>query len=212
MPQIERALLRTLPWLGAGLVAALPLLAIDIGDDPTTSFLVHLSAVVIFGLGLSLHLLPLADDRWFVATGRGRRARLSASGVSIVVLVTGAVGLVTLATSAALRYDPSTQFLQLLSALDIAWAGAAIVVGATRLRGRAAGVVGGIVLGAFCIWTIANYLHTVGFGPGGEWIVRGDDLMRLVIVWDMAAGMVAVAIFFFAIYRAGATEQARPQS
>jgi len=41
----------------------------------------------------------------------------------------------SLATSAALRYDPSLQFLQLLSSLDIAWAATALALGARRRFG-----------------------------------------------------------------------------
>ena len=143
MPQIERSLLRSLPWLIGGLLASLPLLLVDTGDHLQTWFLVHLSVVVLFGLALTFVLEPLADANWFVATGWSTSVRLIASGASIVALVTGVVALVTLASSAALRYDPSTQFLQLLSALDIAWAGAAILIGVTRLAGRVWGAIAG---------------------------------------------------------------------
>ena len=212
MPRVERALLWTAPWLVGGLVAALPLLALEVGPDPTTPFLLHLTALVLFGLALTVRLAPLADASWFLATGWSARWRLIASGVCVVVLVTGVVALVTLATSAAMRYDPSTQFLQLLSALDIAWAGAAITVGAWRIWNRTAGIIGGVLLGIFCIWSIWNYLTTVGFGPDGEWLVRGDELMRLVIPYDMAAAVVAVILFVIGVYRTGDTEQASPQS
>lgn len=213
MPQIERALLWTLPWLLGGLVAALPLLLVDTDSHRLVWFIVQLCALVIFGLALTIRLMPLADAHWFEATGWPTRARLVASGTAIVVLATGTVGLVTLATSAALRYDVSIQFLQLLSALDIAWAGAAIVIGANRAWGRTLAVISGTVLGVFCVWSIWNYLNTVGFGPDGSWIVSGSDMMRLVIPFDMAAAVVAVAVFAYGVVRAGqAIEQANAQS
>ena len=213
MPQIERSLLRSLPWLIGGLLASLPLLLVDTGDHLQTWFLVHLSVVVLFGLALTFVLEPLADANWFVATGWSTSVRLIASGASIVALVTGVVALVTLASSAALRYDPSTQFLQLLSALDIAWAGAAILIGVTRLAGRVWGAIAGLVLGVFCIWSIWNYLDTVGFGSDGEWIVSGSDLMALVIPYDMAAAVVAVILFLLGVRKvAHATAQDSPQS
>jgi len=213
MPQIERALLWTIPWLIGGLVAALPLLLVDTSANLFAWFIVQLSALVFFGLALTIRLMPLADEHWFEAAGWSTRVRLVASGVSIVVLATGTVGLVTLATSAALRYDPSIQFLQLLSALDIAWAGAALVIGANRAWGRTAAIASGGVLGVFCVWSIWNYLNTVGFGPDGSWIVSGSDMMRLVIPFDMAAAVVAVSVFAYGVVRAGqATEQANAQS
>jgi hypothetical protein len=213
MPRIERALLLTTPWLVGGLAVAIPLLLVDVSSDLLRWFLIQLVALVALGLVIAVLITPLADASWFIETGWSVRLRLVASGVATVVLVTGGVGLVTIATSAALRYDPSTQFLQLLSALDIAWAGAAIVVGATRAWGRAAGIAGGTVLGVFCIWSIWNYLDTVGFGPDGAWIVSGSDLMRLVIPYDMAAATVAILVFAVGIVRrAQATEQPRPQS
>lgn len=213
MPNIERALLWTIPWLIGGLAVALPLLFVDIGSNLFLWFTIQLSALVVFGLALTIRLMPLADERWFEAAGWSLRVRLVASGVSIVVLATGTVGLVTLATSAALRLDVSLQFLQLLSALDIAWAGAALVIGAHRAWGRTAAIMSGAVVGVVCVWSIWNYLNTVGFGPGGSWVVSGPDMMRLVIPFDMAAAVMAVAVFAYGVVRAGAAiEQASAQS
>ena len=213
MPNIERALLWTIPWLMGGLIAAVPLLFVDVGSALFPWFIIQLSALVVFGLALTVRLMPLADEHWFEATGWSVRVRLVASGVSIVVLATGTVGLVTLATSAALRYDVSLQFLQLLSALDIAWAGAALIIGAHRAWGRTAAIMGGAVLGIFCVWSIWNYLNTVGFGPDGSWVVSGGDMMRLVIPFDMVAAVMAVTVFAYGAVRAGrAIEHASAQS
>jgi hypothetical protein len=122
-----------------------------------------------------------------------------------VVLVTGVVALVTLASSAALRYPPSMQFLQLLSAVDIAWVVAAFVVGAGRAWGRAAAIVGGAVVGIVCVAAIWRYLDIVGFGPNGEWIVDGAELWRNVIPADMVAALTAIGVFAYGARRRSRT-------
>ncbi len=213
MPQIERALLRTIPWLAAGLVAALPLLLVDVRGNRITWFILQLTGLVAFGLGLTFSLMELADDSWFTWAGWTLTWRLVGSGVSIVILVSGAVGLVALATSAALRFDPSVQYLQILSALDIAWAGAGVAIGAYRAWGRAAAIGGGSMLGVLCVWSIWNYLNTVGLGPAGEWVVSGSDLMLFVIPYDVAAAVAALGLFAYGVVRsAGAIAQESPQS
>jgi hypothetical protein len=210
---IERALVRTVLWLIGGLLASLPLLLIDIGDDPTVAFLIHLGGLVAFGLALTLALLPMSGADWFAGSGWGVMARMIGSGVGIVVLTTGVVGLVTLASSAALGYDPSTQFLQLLSALDIAWVTAAVVIGAERAWSKTAGIIGGIVMGLVCVWSIWYYLDAVPFGSTGEWVVSGADLSTRVIPFDTAAAIIAVGLFAFGTYRASqAMEQPSAQS
>lgn len=213
MVPIERALLRTTPWLVGGLLSSIPLLIADVGNDPLLPFLVHLAVLVLFGFGLAHVLAPLGTTAWFVATEWSVRARLMAGGVGLIVLVTGTVGLVTLASSAALGFDPSTQFLQLISALDIAWVVAAVTIGAYRAWGRAPAVAAGIVIGVVCVWSIWRYLDVVGFGPNGEWIVSNPDLMRFVLPYDVIAAIVAVTLFLLGSYRADhATEQPSAQS
>ena len=168
MTPAERVAVRTMVWAGSGCLMALPLLAVPHQEDPLLLMTLHLAAVVLFGIGLVLALAPLGDEVWF----DGSRWL---TGVWMVVLVTGAVGIVTLATSAALRYDPSLQFLQSLSALDIAWAAAALVLGLRWWRGRSAAMAGAFVLGVVCVWSIWRYLDVVGFGAGGEWVVDGNE-------------------------------------
>jgi hypothetical protein len=185
MAAAERAALRTMVWAGSGCLMALPLLAVPQPDDPLLLVTLHLSALVLFGLGLVFALAPLGDESWF---GGNRWL----TGVWTVVMVTGAVGIVTLATSAALRYDPSLQFLQSLSALDIAWAAAALVLGLRWWRGRSAAIAGAFVLGVVCVWSIWRYLDVVGFGAGGEWVVDGSRIISLVLPFDMAAAAMAV--------------------
>jgi len=213
MAPIERALLRSVPWLLGGLVLSIPLLLVDVGADPLVAFTVQLTVLVGFGLVLSHVLVRLGTAEWFSGVSWSTFVRLIASGVGLVVLVTGTVGLVTLASSSALRYDPSTQFLQLISALDIAWVGAAITIGVYRAWGRGWAVAGGAAIGVICIWSIWNYLDHVGFGPNGEWIVSGSDLMRFVLPYDTVAAVAAVSLFLIGVgSRAQATEQPSPQS
>jgi len=212
-PAMERAVLAALPYLLIGLVASVPLLLVPSSFDRQTVFLVQLSALAFLGFAASMRLAPLAGADWFVERGWSTFIRLTASGISVVFLVTGLVGLVTLASSAALRLQPSLQFLQLLSALDIAWAAAALVVGAWRAWGRTAAIIAGVVLGAACVASIWNYLEVVGLAADDGWLLRGDELMRLVLPFDMVAGTMAVVVFAYGAARAAhAIEQASPQS
>ena len=190
---IERALGTALRWTVVGALAGLPLLAITVEGQEAGWSTAHLAALVAFEVGLALTLAPIADaDGWFPTLMPVKRALAGAA--SVVALVTGATALVTLATSAALRFDPSMQFLQLLSALDIAWVVAAAAIGARRLWGRAAGVAAAFAIAVFCVWSIWRYLDVVGVGPNGEWVVDGSELMRLVLPNDMVAAVVAIAL------------------
>ena len=213
MVPIERALLRTVPWLVGALVLSLLLLFVDTANSTLAAFIVQLVVLVVFGLILANLLAPLGTSQWFVGTGWSRFTRLVAGGIGLVVLVTGTVGLVTLASSAALGFDPSTQFLQLISALDIAWVGAAVTIGAYRAWGRGLAVAGGTIIGIVCVLSIWSYLDHVGFGPSGEWIVSSADLVRFVLPFDVVAAVIAVGLFLFGARRAAqATEQPSPQS
>lgn len=209
---MERAVLAAVPFLLAGLVLSLPLLLIH-SATTITMIVVHLIGLVALGLLAALRLTPLAGADWFLDRNWSTMWRLVASGVSIVFLVTGVVGLVTLASSAALGYPPSMQFLQLLSALDIAWAATALVVGLWRGWGRGLAIGGGLILAVVCVWAIWRYLVAVGLGPTGQWLVDSDALLRHVLPYDMLAAIAAVAAFLLGTRRAAqAMEQARPQS
>ncbi|MDH3731731.1 MAG: hypothetical protein OES13_11540 [Acidimicrobiia bacterium] len=189
----ERALATAFRWTVAGALVALPALAIDISGHVVAISTWHLIALVIFEVALALTLAPVADEAgWF--SNVAEPARSVAAAASVVALVTGAAALVTMATSAALRFDPSMQFLQLLSALDIAWVVAAAAIGARRRWGSAAATGAAIAIGVFCVWSIWRYLDTVGVGPLGEWVVDGSELMRLVLPNDMIAAVVAVSL------------------
>lgn len=111
------------------------------------------------------------------------------------------MALVTLASSAALRFQPSTQFFQLLSALDIAWAASTVMVAGYWVWGRRVAVLGGLAVVLVCIWAVGNYIAEVGFTPRGGWRVRGARLFELVIVYDMAVAVVAIGLLVYAIKR-----------
>lgn len=208
---MERAVLATVPFLGIGLVASLPLLLVRWSSPPLVLVLMHLTVLVLLGIAASIRLAPLAGRDWFEGRSWSLFLRSLASGVSVVFLVTGLVGLVSIASSAALRYPPSLQFLQLLSALDIAWAGAALVVGVYRAWRMPAAIAAGLMLTVICVWSIWWYLDAVGFGPSGEWIVDGSVLMRRVLPFDIAAAVMAIGALLFGTRRQ-AIEQASPQS
>jgi hypothetical protein len=111
----------------------------------------------------------------------------------VVALTTGAVALVTLASSAALRFQPSAQFLQLLSAIDIAWVTAGVLIGVTWLTDRRAGMVAAVMVAAVCVWSIWSYLDAVGFAPDGGWVVDRAALMRHVLPFDVVSAVMAVS-------------------
>ncbi|MGF1616874.1 MAG: hypothetical protein ACFCU2_03585 [Acidimicrobiia bacterium] len=149
----------------------------------------HLSAIVVFGLFLVRDLARFLDGTWFLWLGQS--GRHIAAGAAVVALTTGVVALVTLSTSAALRFDPSLQFLQLVSALDIAWVVAATLLGVRWLAGQGIGDLAGTVIGIVCVWSIWNYLQIVGFAPDGGWLVDGSALLRYVIPYDIMAAVIA---------------------
>jgi hypothetical protein len=190
MNGLERGIVRSVWWLLAGLAPAPLLLAAPTPHGSTPWVLFHLSVLVVFGLALTMSLARLLDEPWFA--GRSRMFSVLASAVSVVALATGVVALVTLASSAALRFDPSLQFLQLLSALDIAWAAGATAIGAVFLRHRLAGWLAGGAIVVICIWSVATYLYAVGFTDSGGWLVDGAAMWRYILPFDIAAALMAV--------------------
>lgn len=199
---IERALVAAFPFLLVPVAVAPLLLVIPQPADPLPLFSLHLSLLVGLGLVVTLRIAPLGDGAWFEGfEGWSSRRRTFLSAVVLVVIPTGLVALVCLPSVAALRLDPSLQFLQVLSALDITWAGAAIVVAVRWLRGRGAAVAAGVALGVICVWSVWNYLRVVGFTPDGGWLVDGGRMMQLVLPFDMAAAAVAVTLLVVAVRR-----------
>jgi hypothetical protein len=187
---LERAIGTTLRWLLVGLLLTPLLLVAPTPHHSTPWILFHLSVIVAGGLALTMTLSRLLREPWFPSLGPVRA--LLASAASIVVLVTGAVGLVTLASSAALRLDPSLQFLQLLSALDIAWVVGATAIGATCLAGRPIGWIAGGMMVSVCVWSVATYLVAVGYTPSGGWLVDGEAMWRYILPYDIAAAVIAL--------------------
>lgn len=195
MTPAEQSAVRIMIWASAGAAAAVPLLIAPPTDDPMLPFTLHLIAVTVFIVALTFHLAPISDREWFSGTSLSMRARWALAGVWTVVLVTGATGLVALATAAGLRFDPSLQFLAVLSALDIAWVTAAIGIGARKRWGGGAGVAGALMIGTVCVWSIWRYLDTVGFAADGGWAVDGGEIARLVLPFDVMAAVIAAVVF-----------------
>ena len=208
---LEDALVTSVRWLAASLALTTTLLVIDVRDDLLLWVTIHLVAVVLGTYWLALRIAPVADRPSFASLSTSGR-QMFAAAASITGIVTGYAALVTLAGSAALRLDPSLQFLQLLSAMDIAWVVAATIVGTRWIRGRNISRLAGAAMALICVWSIWRYLDTVGFGPDGEWIVSGKELSRLVLPYDTAAAIIAVGVVLAGIRRRQATEQPSPQS
>ena len=208
---LEAALLRSLRWLAGGLVAA-PLL-LFIPQPSHESLLawstVHTTAMVMLGFATMLDLARYTDEPMFTSITSVSLRRFTTAG-SLVALVTGVVALVTLATSAALRFDASLQFLQLLSTLDIAWSVAALYFGVRWLRGERSARLAGGILSLICIWSIWNYLRIVGFTDGGGWVVDGGALLRWVLPFDTMAAVMALTALTVAVRQP--TEHRSPQS
>ncbi len=168
----------------------------------------HLVVLQVATLALTIRLAPLTDQPWFSSLKRPWLA----SAASLVAIGVGYAALLTLATSAAARYDPSLQFLQLLSSLDIAWVVAALYLGARILWNRGAATTAAGVILLACVASITIYLDQVGFAGSGGWIVDGQAMMTIVLPADMVAAILSVTVLLFGSRTAQATLQARPQS
>lgn len=189
---LERALALTTRRTLIVAAASVGLLAVPesfTSDHRLVIVIVHLSVTVGSATVLTWRLIDMLDQGFFSTV---RRPWL-ASAVSIVALVVGYAALVTLASSAALRYDPSLQFLQLLSALDVAWSAAAFGVGVRVIaKSDGAGRAAAIALDVICVFSIWNYLRVVGFDAQGGWVVDRSELLTLVIPFDVAAAVMAI--------------------
>ena len=200
-------------YLGGGVIAAVPLLAVPQNWSLLGTVTIYLTAVVTLGLALAIRLAPAAAASWLIGEHWPDRRKRAFAAVVLIGLVTFVVGLVTLATGAALRLDPSLQFLQMISALDIAWVVTAIVLGLWIRLGPGVAFAGGVATTAECVGALWNYLRVVGFGPAGEWVLDSAELMRLVLPADMVAAIVASAVLLWGLAGVGQPiEQARDQS
>ena len=208
---LDQALIRSLRWLAGGLlVAPLLLLVRQPAHDSLLAWsTTHTALLVALGFATMLDLARYVDEPMFTMISSMRLRRFATAG-SLVALVTGVVALVTLATAAALRLDASLQFLQLLSALDIAWSVTALYFGVRWLRGELPARVAGALLSVVCIWSIWNYLRIVGFGANGGWVVDGSALLRWVLPFDTMAAVLALGSLTVATRQP--TVQRSPQS
>lgn len=194
---LEATLRRAVYWLipTAALGSALLLLM----PRPTTDeglyvlVLAHLVAIQITTFAFTI-VSSRHGGIWFSTTTRPWLA----TQASTIAVSVGLSALLTLATSAAARLDPSLQFLQLLSSLDIAWVVAATFLGATAIWGFRVGVLAGSAILLACVMSIAVYLSRVGFTDNGGWLVDGATMLRVVISSDVVAAVVAVTLLLSA--------------
>lgn len=201
MNSAEKTLARSALWATAGCSAAVPLLLAPAPEAPLLTFTIDLSLLAAFAIALSFHLAPLSDEPWFSGTELGGGARSMAGGAVLVVAVAGSTGLVALATSVALRYDASLQYLQLLSSLDIAGAAAALILGWRRWWGPRGVGVAAALLGAMCVWAVWRYLDVAGFTVSGGWVVDGRRLRSLILPYNLGATLVAGWVFVVGMRR-----------
>ena len=204
--------LKAVLWAGVPL-AALSLL-IPAPSDHSTLFwyvIVQLTVIQVAVFVFVIAVSPTVDEDWFTETRRPWLARTA----SVVALAVGVAALITLAASAAARYQPSLQFLQLLSSLDIAWVVAALYLGARVLWGPRIAIGAGSALLVACVVSIAVYLNRVGFIAEGGWLVDGGQLLRVVLPSDVMAALISVTAVLLASRRVDSDQpmsQPRAQS
>ncbi len=180
-------------WVVYGLVASVAGFLVPHETDAARLWVVsvHLTVLTVFIFALTHRLAAVFDPVVFDHFGAfGRRLGTDAA---LVALVTGATALVTMASAATLGYQPSLQFLQLISALDIAWTTSGFYLGVRRMsRARWAGPAAGVVMGTMCVMSLVRYLMAIGFGPDGGWDVQGAEMLRLVIPADTVAAVLTI--------------------
>ena len=191
---LEAALLRAFPWLVAALVLSAALLVLPPAGDRRWDLLVHLTALVAFSFALTFALASYGDAPWFDGRGWPVARRRFVTAVTLIVIVTGVTGLVTMASAAAMQYQPSLQFLQLLSALDIAWVVAGTTLALRSLWGNVAAAAGGTMMSIVCVLSIALYLTEVGLAPDQGWQVDGAEMLRLVLPFDVGAALITIGL------------------
>ena len=201
---LEQAVVAAFPWLIGGVVASLPLLLIPASTDRRWDFIVQLAVLVGFLFALTWKVAPYGDRQWFIGKTWSPFHRHLVTAATLIVIVTGTTGLVTLASSAAMGFQPSLQFLQLLSALDIAWVVGGIILAARALWGRAAALTIGSAMSVICVFSIALYLAEVGLTADGNWLVDQEQMLRLVIPFDVAAALMTIGLTILAARRASA--------
>jgi hypothetical protein len=178
-----------------GCAAGIPLLVVPQPDDPRLTFVVHVALVGLFAIGLAFHLAPLSDDPWFGATDLAYVGRRAASWLITTAAVVACAATVGAATAVALRYDPSMQYFVVVAADTVAFPAALAVLGARRRFGAGAAAFAALIVGAVVVSSVWHYVHVVGVGRGGSWVVDGSRFGTLVVPW--VAGALAAALFLF---------------
>ncbi len=205
---LAKGLRRLLTWAIPLSLLALLFRAPAPGGGLWAYSLAHLTVVQLATFGFVAEMGELAERPWFQHMKRSWLASVS----SLIAAAVGFSALLTLATSAAARYDVSLQFLQLLSSLDIAWVVAALYLGARRLSRRRVASIAGLMLLAACVLSIAIYLSVVGFADDGGWLVDGGELMRIVLPSDLVAAVISLTVLLRAARLPHPMEQERLQS
>jgi hypothetical protein len=201
---LEGAVFRAVGPLVFALLASVPLLLLPRQDDRIFELLVHLIGLVAFSFALTWWLAPLADRSWFAGRHWLQANNRFVTNAAFIVIVTGATALVTLASSATMQYEASLQFLQLLSALDIAWVVSGTMLAVRLLWGRLASLAAGWMMSVVCVLSIAAYLDKVGLDDSGGWLVDGEQMLRLVIPFDVAAAIITIGLTLLAARRTSA--------
>lgn len=178
--------------LVGGALTPIGLMAGPTSDDARLVVVtLHLVAMTAAIFALTCRLARVFDP--VVFGSRSRFASRLGTDAALVALITGFAALVTLASSATLRYQPSLQFLQLLSVLDIAWTTSGFYLGVRRMfRARWSGPAAGVFMGSMCVFSLTRYLAVIGFGPDGGWDVQAPDMLRLVIPADVIAAVLTI--------------------
>ena len=195
MSPIETAALRTLLWATTGAAAAIPVLVLPQPDDPLFTAVVQLAIIAVYAVAMTLHLAALGDAPWFDGLAIGGRARRGLTWVMLVADVAGASAVTALATSAALRYQPSVQLLQLVSVIVVGVVVSASALGTRRRWGGAPALAMAAVLGAVLVWVMWRHLDTVGSTASGGWRVDGSVVRETVVPYVAGAVVVAGALF-----------------
>lgn len=200
---LRRLLMWAAPLVVAGLVFRAPMPNAGLFEYT----IAHLAILQIATFAFAIEMSSLTDQHWFHSLRRPWLAGVA----SLVAGVVGFSSLLTLASSAAAGYEPSLQFLQLLSSMDIAWVVAGLYIGSRSLTGNRVALVAGSALLVACVVSLAVYLTVVGFAPDGGWHVDGSQMWRIVIPSDVMAAVVTTSVLSVASRRQP-TLQASPQS
>ena len=198
---LEDAVLIAFPWLVGGLAASLPLLLLPPLADRRWEAMIHLSLLVLFLFALTWRLGSSGDRPWFYGREWSEDRRRLATAIALIVIVTGVTALVTIASSAALQYQPSLQFLQLLSALDIAWVVAGTTLAGRALWGNVPAFAAGLMMSIICVLSIGLYLADVGLSADQSWVVDGSKMVTLVLPFDVAAAVITIGLTVIASRR-----------